>query len=82
MMLYHRHIAKLDDAHSSVGSLKDCPFAKSPEGFVVAALVCVNTAELLPFQGPAACVVGAVVEAVKGPSLPDASATILLESNV
>ena len=44
--------------------------------------VCVNTAELLPFQGPAACVVGAVAEAVKGPSLPDASATILEESNV
>ena len=67
---------------SVVGSWKDCPKLKSPEGLVVAAPVCVNTAELLPFHGPAACVVGAVVEAVKGPSVLEASASILFELNV
>ena len=63
-----------------LGSANACPLVTSPDNIVLP--VCVNTAELLPLHGPAACVVGETPETVKGPSLPDASATILEESNV
>ena len=79
---YQAQTERSVESVSVVGNMNDCPTPKSPEGLVVAAPVCVNTAELLPAHGPAACVVGAVVEAVKGPSVLEVSASILFESNV